>query len=261
MTQVFDEDGNAIPVTVVELLPLTVTQVKTEHTDGYSAVQVGYQETKEKHLPKPLRQRLVKNKLPLLRKLKEYRVSAEATGLFTVGDVIDPADENSFLQAGATVHVTGHSIGKGFQGTTKRWGHSRGPMSHGSKSHRLTGSIGAGTTPGNVQKGQHMPNKMGNARVTTTNLTVVKVFGELDGHKVALVKGSVPGVEGGFVFIKPQRDKWNNPSTDIKFTPANGKKAEKAEVPQDQPAPADAEAPQVQEQQEQAAPEAKEGDN
>lgn len=210
MTQVFDEEGLAVPVTVIELLPLTVTQVKTGDNDGYTAVQVGYVEGKEKHLTRARQQHLKKNNLPLFRRLKEFRVSAEEVTGYNVGDVIDPVAEDSFLNAeNLKVSVTGWSIGKGFQGGTKRWNWSRGPMSHGSKSHRLPGSIGAGTTPGRVYKGKKMAGNMGNERVTTRGLKVVRVIAE-DNKKVLLVKGAVPGVEGGLLTIRPKRAKWNS---------------------------------------------------
>lgn len=202
MTQVFLEDGSAVPVTVVELLPLTVTQVKTGKDDGYTAVQVGFWEGKEKHLPKARRQHLLKNNLPLFRKLKEFRVKAAEIEAFKVGDVIDP----SFIVADQLVSVTGQSIGKGFQGVTKRWNHHRGPMSHGSKSHRLPGSIGAGTTPGRVFRGQNMAGKMGNEQVTVQNLKIIRNYAE---KNVLLIKGAVPGVEGGILTIRPTREKWN----------------------------------------------------
>ena len=210
MTQVFGEDGNAVPVTVVELLPLTVTQVKKPDNDGYAAVQVGYKEGKEKHVSRPEQGHLKKNNLSLFRKLKEFRVNSESLETFNVGDVIDPAAEGSFLLGeNQLVDVTGQSIGKGFQGGTKRWGFSRGPMSHGSKSHRIPGSIGAGTTPGRVYKGKKMAGNMGNERVTTKNLKVVRVIAD-DDKKLLLVKGAVPGVEGGYLTIKPKREKWNS---------------------------------------------------
>ena len=224
MTQVFDENGNAVGVTVLSLVLLTVTQVKTEETDGYNAIQVGYNETTEKHLTKARLGNLSKNKLPLFRTFKEFRVPKEATALFSVGDVIDPSDLNSFLKDGAIVHVVGKSIGKGFQGTIKRWNQHRGPMSHGSKSHRLPGSIGSGTTPGNVRKGLRMARRMGNIQVTTTNLTVLRVYSD---RQIALIRGSVPGVEGDFILVKPKREKWNKLQNDVKFTPAN-KKSENA---------------------------------
>lgn len=203
MTQVFLEDGSAVPVTVVELLPLTVTQIKTGSNDGYTAVQVGYGQAKEKHLTRAQQKHLVKNNLPLFRKLKEFRVKAGQVETFKVGDTVDP----SFLEAGFHVDVTGQSIGKGFQGVTKRYHHGRGPMSHGSKSHRLPGSIGAGTTPGRVFKGLNMAGNMGNERVTVKNLKVIKTYLE---KNVVLIKGAVPGVEGGYLTIRPVRSRWND---------------------------------------------------
>lgn len=202
MTQVFLEDGSAVPVTVVELLPLTVTQIKTVANDGYTSVQVGYGEAKAKHLTKAQQQHLQKNSLPLFRKLKEFRLPEAQVNEYKVGDTIDP----SFVTADILVDVTGHSIGKGFQGVTKRYHHGRGPMSHGSKSHRLPGSIGAGTTPGRVFKGLNMAGKMGNETVTVTNLKVIRTLPE---KNVVLIKGAVPGVEGGLLTIKPKRAKWN----------------------------------------------------
>jgi large subunit ribosomal protein L3 len=208
MTQVFIEDGSAVPVTVVELLPLTVTQVKTVDNDGYSAIQVGYISGKAKHLTKAQQQHLEKNNIPLLRKLKEVRLNAADLAGFNIGDVISPVGDGSFLSEGLKVDVTGKSIGKGFQGNTKRWNHSRGPMSHGSKSHRLPGSIGAGTTPGRVFKGLQMAGKMGNEQVTVKNLQVIRVIAE---KNVVLIKGAVPGVEGGIVVIKQKPARWNEP--------------------------------------------------
>lgn len=208
MTQVFLEDGSTVPVTVVELLPLTVTQIKTKENDGYAAVQVGFTPAKVKHLTKAQKQHLQKRNLPLLRRLKEVRLAPEFLAEYQVGDVIEPLGEATFLKAGTLVHVTGRSIGKGFQGNTKRWGHGRGPMSHGSKSHRLPGSIGAGTTPGRVFKGLRMAGRMGNKQVTERNLTVIRAFPE---KNVVLIKGALPGVEGGFLTLQPKRVRWNQP--------------------------------------------------
>jgi large subunit ribosomal protein L3 len=208
MTQVFLEDGSAVPVTVVELLPLTVTQVKTKQNDGYTAIQVGFIPAKSKHLTNAQRQHLQKNSLELFRKLKEVRILAADAAAYNVGDTLLPAGDGSFLVEGLLVHVTGKSIGKGFQGNTKRWHHHRGPMSHGSKSHRLPGSIGAGTTPGRVFKGLQMAGKMGNEQVTVRNLKVVRVIPE---KNVVLIKGAVPGVEGGFLTIQPKTERWNQP--------------------------------------------------
>lgn len=208
MTQVFTEDGSAVPVTVVELLPLTVTQVKTVDNDGYSAIQFGYVPAKAKHLTKAQQQHLEKNGNPLMRKLKEVRLNAADLAAYKVGDVINPVGDGSFLNEGILINVTGKSIGKGFQGNTKRWNHHRGPMSHGSKSHRLPGSIGAGTTPGRVFKGLQMAGNMGNEQVTVKNLRVIRVIAE---KNVVLIKGAVPGVEGGLVVLQAKPERWNAP--------------------------------------------------
>jgi large subunit ribosomal protein L3 len=208
MTQVFIEDGSAVPVTVVELLPLTVTQIKTAQNEGYSSIQVGFVPAKPKHLSKGQQQHLLKSNLPLFRKLKEVRIPAATLENYKIGDVLNPVGDGSFLNEGLLVHVTGKSIGKGFQGNTKRWNHHRGPMSHGSKSHRLPGSIGAGTTPGRVFKGLQMAGNMGNEQVTVRNLQVIRVIPE---KNVVLIKGAVPGVEGGLLTIQPKAERWNQP--------------------------------------------------
>ena len=200
MTQVFDENGLAIPVTVIKVEPLTVTQVKTVDTDGYNAIQTGVVPAKEKHLTKAEIGHFAKNKLENFRHLQEFRVDNPEA--YEVGQKIDL----SVLENVAKVDVTGKSVGKGFQGTVKRWNFSRGPMGHGSKNHREPGSIGAGTTPGRVIKGKRMAGNMGNERVTITKLTVVKVDSE---NNLLLVKGSVPGPEGKLVTVVPSRVKWN----------------------------------------------------
>ena len=200
MTQVFDEQGLAIPVTVIQVNPLTVTQVKTVDTDGYNAIQVGVEPAKEKHLTKAQIGHFAKNKLENFRYLQEFRVEDAAS--YEVGQKIDL----SVLENIAKVDVTGKSIGKGFQGTVKRHNFSRGPMGHGSKNHREPGSIGAGTTPSRVIKGKRMAGNMGNERVTISKLTVVKVDNE---NSLLLVKGSVPGPEGKLVTVVPSRTKWN----------------------------------------------------
>ena len=200
MTQVFDENGLAIPVTVIKVDPLTVTQVKTVDTDGYNAIQTGVVPAKEKHLTKAELGHFAKNKLENFRHLKEFRVDNPEA--YEVGQKIDL----SVLENVEKVDVTGKSVGKGFQGTVKRWNFSRGPMGHGSKNHREPGSIGAGTTPGRVIKGKRMAGNMGNEKVTITKLTVVKVDNE---NNLLLVKGSVPGPEGKLVTVVPSRVKWN----------------------------------------------------
>jgi large subunit ribosomal protein L3 len=200
MTQVYDANGLSVPVTVIKVDPLTITQIKTIDNDGYSAVQVGTNPCKEKHLTKAQINHLSKNNLPTLRYLKEFRV--EDSSIYNVGDKVDLSIFNETVK----VDVTGKSIGKGFQGTVKRHNFSRGPMSHGSKNHRLPGSIGAGTTPGRVVKGKKMAGNMGNENVTVTKLNVVKIDLE---RNLLLVRGSVPGTEGKLVVIKPSITKWN----------------------------------------------------
>ena len=201
MTQIFDSEGLAVPVTVIKVDSTVVTQVKTVETDGYNAIQVGTIAAKEKHLTKAEIGHFKKNGLNNYRHLQEFRVENPAD--YKVGQEIDLAAALADVQK---VDVTGKSIGKGFQGTVKRHNFSRGPMAHGSKNHREPGSIGAGTTPSRVIKGKRMANNMGNERVTITKLKLVKVDAE---NGLVLVKGSVPGCEGRLVTIVPTRTKWN----------------------------------------------------
>ncbi len=200
MTQVYDEQGLCIPVTVIKVDPLTVTQVKTVETDGYNAIQVGVVPAKEKHLTKAQIGHFKKNNLDNFRHLQEFRVDNPSD--YTVGQKIDL----SVLNEISKVDVSGKSIGKGFQGTVKRHNFSRGPMGHGSKNHREPGSIGAGTTPGRVLKAKRMAGNMGNEKVTVSKLSVVKIISD---KNLLLVKGSVPGPEGKLVTVKPSRTKWN----------------------------------------------------
>ena len=200
MTQIFDEQGLAIPVTVIKVDETVVTQVKTVETDGYNAIQVGTVAAKEKHLTKAQLGHFKKNNLSNYRHLQEFRVDNPQD--YKVGDKV----ELSVLENVEKVDVTGKSIGKGFQGTVKRWNFGRGPMAHGSKNHREPGSIGAGTTPSRVIKGKRMAGNMGNERVTITKLKLVKVD---SANGLVLVKGSVPGCEGRLVTIVPTRTKWN----------------------------------------------------
>lgn len=200
MTQIFNEEGLAVPVTVIKVDPLVVTQVKTVETDGYNAIQVGTVAAKEKHLTKAQIGHFAKNKLENFRHLQEFRIDNPQD--YTVGQQI----ELSVLNDVQKVDVTGTSIGKGFQGTVKRHNFSRGPMAHGSKNHRAPGSIGAGTTPSRVIKGKRMAGNMGNERVTISKLKLVKVDSE---NSLILIKGSVPGSEGKLVTIVPSRTKWN----------------------------------------------------
>ena len=200
MTQIFDEQGLAIPVTVIKVDETVVTQVKTVEADGYNAIQVGTVAAKEKHLTKAQIGHFKKNDLSNFRYLQEFRVDNPQD--YKVGQEIDL----SVLADVQKVDVVGQSIGKGFQGTVKRWNFGRGPMGHGSKNHREPGSIGAGTTPSRVIKGKRMAGNMGNERVTITKLKLVKVDSE---NSLVLIKGSVPGCEGRLVTITPSRTKWN----------------------------------------------------
>ncbi|MFV0520458.1 MAG: 50S ribosomal protein L3 [Lachnospirales bacterium] len=193
MTQVFDETGILIPVSVLEAGPCVVVQKKTVETDGYDAIQVGFQETKEKLLNKPAKGHLAKAGVENLKVLKELRL--EDISSFEVGSKI-LAD---VFEAGDKIDVTGTSKGKGYQGAIKRHGFTRGPMSHGSKYHRGLGSLSSGTTPGKVKKGKKMPGHMGNVQITTQNLEIVRADAE---KNLILVKGSVPGPKGSILVIK-----------------------------------------------------------
>jgi large subunit ribosomal protein L3 len=196
MTQVFDEKGKAIPVTVIQAGPCTVTQVKTKETDGYAAIQVGFGDCKEKALNQPLLGHLKKSEATPVRHLVEYRVNN--AGEFELGQQVK-ADT---FEAGQIVDVIGTSIGRGFAGYQKRHNFKRGPMAHGSKNHRLPGSTGAGTTPGRVYPGKRMAGRLGGTRTTIKKLTVVRVDAE---RNLILIKGAVPGKPGALVNIVPTK--------------------------------------------------------
>lgn len=196
MTQIFDDAGIAIPVTVIQAGPCTVTQVKTKETDGYCAVQLGYDEVKEKALNKPLLGHLAKSSASALRHLTEYR--HENVSEYSLGQKVN-AD---IFSAGQLVDISGKSIGRGFAGNQKRHNFGRGPMSHGSKNHRAPGSIGAGTTPGRVYPGKKMAGRLGGKRVTIRKLTVVRVDAE---RNLLLIKGAVPGKAGSLLNIMPAK--------------------------------------------------------
>jgi large subunit ribosomal protein L3 len=194
MTQIFDDKGRAVPVTVVQAGPCPVTQIKTVQTDGYNAIQVAYGEVKEKALSKPELGHLKKSETAPNRHLREYRVADVSE--FQLGGAIT-ADRFS---EGQLVDVVGTSIGRGFAGYQKRHNFKRGPMAHGSKNHRLPGSTGAGTTPGRVFPGKRMAGQMGAERVTVRKLTVVKIDAE---RNLLLIKGAVPGKSGALLNICP----------------------------------------------------------
>lgn len=208
MTQVFDEEGKAIPVTVIQAGPCVVTQIKTPKTDGYSAIQLGYGEVKDKtrelktktpkkvnkYLTNPEQGHLIKAGAPLLRHLREYRL--DDTANFELGQTIVV----DIFEAGQLIDVSGKTIGKGFAGNQKRHNFRRGPMSHGSKNHRQPGSIGAGTTPGRVYPGKKMAGRLGGKKVTIKKLKVVRLDKD---RNLLLVQGAVPGKPGALLNICP----------------------------------------------------------
>ena len=193
MTQIFNEDGTRIPVTVLQAGPCVVTQVKTEENDGYAAVQVGFGDIREKLVNKPEKGHLEKAGVDLKRFLKEFRF--ENAGEYEVGQEI----KSDIFEAGDHIDATAISKGKGFQGAIKRHGQSRGPMAHGSKYHRHAGSNGSASDPSKVFKGKKMPGQMGHVQVTVQNLEVVRVDTE---NNLLLVKGAVPGPKKSLVTIK-----------------------------------------------------------
>ena len=192
MTQIFDENGYVIPVTVIEAGPCTVAQVKSVDTDGYNAVQLGFGEVKDKHINKPEKGHFAKSKLAAKKHLREFRVE---TADVKVGEEV----KADVFAAGDKIDVQGTTKGKGFQGVIKRHGQSRGPMGHGSMYHRRLGSMGSTSTPGRVFKGKKLPGHMGVQTVTIQNLDVVRV--DMD-KNVLLVKGSVPGPKGAILKIR-----------------------------------------------------------
>ena len=193
MTQVFSEDGVLTPVTVLQAGPCVVTQVKTVENDGYSAVQVGFGDIREKLVNKPKKGHFAKAGVTAKRFLKEFRL--EDAESYTLGQEI----KADVFAAGDKVDATAKSKGKGFQGAIKRHGQSRGPMAHGSKFHRHAGSNGAASDPSKVFKGKKMPGHMGAKKITIQNLEIVRVDVE---NNLLLVKGAVPGPKKSLVTIK-----------------------------------------------------------
>lgn len=194
MTQIFTEDGEMIPVTVIQAGPCYVTQVKTRETDGYEAIQLGFEQVAPKRLNKPELGHLRKHDLPPLRILREIRV--ENARQYEVGQVLTV----EIFQPGEYVDVTGTSKGRGFTGVVKRWGFGGGPKTHGQSDRwRAPGSIGAGTFPGRVLPGTRMAGRMGNEKITVRNLQVVRVDPE---NHLILVKGAVPGHKKGLVIVR-----------------------------------------------------------
>lgn len=211
MTQLYDEQGNVVPVTVIEAGPCYVTQIKTRETDGYDAVQLGFDSIKESRLKRPEAghlglvtsnekhpvRRQFPNEVPPLRHLREFRIKDAQQ--FELGTMITVGE----FEEGDHVDIVGNAKGRGFAGVMKRHGFSGGPITHGqSDRQRSPGSIGATSTPGRVFKGMRMPGRMGNHRVTSQNLEVVRVDAE---RNLLAVKGSVPGPKGGLVLVKEAR--------------------------------------------------------
>ena len=193
MTQIFDENGVLIPVTVLQAGPCVVTQVKTVENDGYEAVQVGFVDKREKLVNKPVKGHFDKAGVSYKRYVRELKL--ENAEEYSVKDEI----KADIFAAGDKIDATAISKGKGFQGAIKRHGQHRGPMAHGSKFHRHQGSNGSATTPGRVFKGKGMPGQMGNKQITIQNLEIVKVDAE---NNLLLVKGSVPGPKKSLVTVK-----------------------------------------------------------
>ena len=191
MTQIFNEAGELVPVTVLQAGPCVVTQVKTVENDGYDAVQVGFEDIREKLVNKPVKGMFDKAGVSYKRYVREFKLEGE----YAVKDEI----KAEIFEAGDKVDATAIAKGKGFQGAIKRHGQSRGPMAHGSKYHRHAGSNGACSSPSKVFKGKRMPGHMGGKKVTTQNLEIVRVDAE---KNLLLVKGAVPGPNKALVTIK-----------------------------------------------------------
>jgi large subunit ribosomal protein L3 len=195
MTQIFDESGNIIPVTILKVGPCVVTQIKTTLKDGYDAIQIGYGNISSKSLTQPELGHLQKSNLQPLKYLKEFQIDTEKDE-FEVGQVLNV---ESFTP-GQLVNIRGKSIGKGFSGLQKRHNFSRGPMTHGSKNHRAPGSIGMGTTPGRVLPGKKMSGQLGNKITTIRKLKVIQAN---EKENILVIKGSVPGKPGNLLSIVP----------------------------------------------------------
>lgn len=193
MTQYFLGDGNSCPVTVLQVGPCVVTQKKTEEKEGYNAIQVGYEPQKEKRLNKPLQGHFKAAGKGGFRVAREIRV--EDPSAFELGQEL----KSDLFQIGEKVQISGISRGRGFSGVMKRWGFSGGRKTHGSRSHRVPGSIGCSATPGRVLKGKKLPGRYGNTRVTVKNLRIVDVRPEMN---LILVKGAVPGSRNSLVEVR-----------------------------------------------------------
>ena len=194
MTQIFDESGNIIPVTILKVGPCVITQVKSQSKENYDSIQIGYGNVSSKTLTQPELGHLQKSNIQPLKYLKEFRTTEENE--FSIGQILKV---DSF-SPGQFVNVRGKSIGKGFSGLQKRHNFTRGPMTHGSKNHRAPGSIGMGTTPGRVLPGKKMAGQLGNKITTIKKLKVIQINSE---ENILVIKGSVPGKPGNLLSIVP----------------------------------------------------------
>ena len=194
MTKIFDQSGNIIPVTILKVGPCTITQIKTENIDGYTAIQIGYNPVQNRTLTQPQLGHLQKANVQPLKYLKEFHISKEDN--FELGQVL----KVDLFSPGETVNVKGKTIGKGFSGLQQRHNFTRGPMTHGSKNHRAPGSIGMGTTPGRVLPRKKMAGQLGNKTTTIKNLKVIQLNVE---ENILVLKGSVPGKAGNLLSIIP----------------------------------------------------------
>ena len=192
MTQIFDESGNIIPVTILKVGPCIVTGIKTKIKDNYDAIQMGYGPVSNKLLTQPELGHLQKSNIQPLKHLKEFKINHE--NKFTIGQVLNV----NIFTPGQLVNIQGKTIGKGFSGLQKRHNFTRGPMTHGSKNHRAPGSIGMGTTPGRVLPGKKMAGQLGNSTITIKKLKVIQINSE---ENILLIKGSVPGKPGNLLTI------------------------------------------------------------
>ena len=192
MTQIFDESGNIIPVTILKVGPCVITQIKTKSKDGYNSIQIGYGNVSSKTLTQPELGHLQKSNIQPLKYLKEFKVNE--TDEFKIGQVLNV---DSF-SPGQLINIRGKSIGKGFSGLQKRYNFARGPMTHGSKNHRAPGSIGMGTTPGRVLPGKKMAGQLGNKITTIKKLKIIQINTE---ENILVIKGSVPGKPGNLLSI------------------------------------------------------------
>ena len=193
LTQIFDEFGNIVPVTILKVGPCIITQIKTTLTDDYNAVQIGYKNVTNKYLSQPELGHLKKSNIQPLKYLKEFRVNNPED--FSIGQILSI---ESLFTVGQKININGKSLGKGFSGLQKRHNFTRGPMTHGSKNHRQPGSIGMGTSPGRVLPGKKMSGQLGNKMTTIKKLKIIEINND---ENILVIKGSVPGKPGNLISI------------------------------------------------------------